>query len=158
LIKRKNFLYRVVISFLYVMIIAILGMAGYAVYALISQARVQPETPVNSTANLAQLAQGIQSYAKGHNGNLPDMMLQKTFKQQLYPYVKSDAVFVSEISPQALQPNWRLDRKKEAAIGKNTVVMFDPTDDIDGTYSVLYGSWQTAKVTKVQLDDGLENP
>jgi hypothetical protein len=157
MIKRKDLLYRIVITCLYAFIASIVGVVIYFSTGLISQAHVTSDIPADSTSHLQQLGIGIQAYAKDHNGNLPNMMLALTFKQQVYPYVKSDSAFVSEVSSKALQPNWRLDGSKITALNASTVVMFDPSDNVEGTYSVLYGSWDTAVVPKAQLDQGLGN-
>ena len=105
-------------------------------------ARQQAEAAYQSQSliNLKQLGLELSQYMQDNDERLPPMQSAAATQKAIYPYIKSDAVFVHPRTHQPYQPNSSLSGRTLASFADpaTMVVYYEPAPAPDGTRGVVF--------------------
>jgi hypothetical protein len=89
---------------------------------------------------LKQLALAFQMYVQDYDDRLPPMTNPAAVKKALFPYVKSEAVFVHPTTREPYQPNPALSHRKLISIEQpdKVVAFYEAHPSADGTRRVVF--------------------
>ena len=112
---------------------------------------------VESESNLKQIGLAMMQYSQDNDEYLPPMRDAAVAKKALWPYVKSDQVFLNPMTKQPFLPNTSIAHRSLASFNSpaNFVIYYEATPAPDNTRRVLFldghvknipeGAWPTLK-------------
>ena len=94
----------------------------------------------DSDSNLKQIGLAVMQYVQDYDETLPPMTDAATVKKAIFPYIKSDDVFINPASHQPYLPNTSLSHRKLASINApaDMVLYYEATPAPDNTRRVLF--------------------
>ncbi|MBV9851884.1 MAG: hypothetical protein JO250_19630 [Armatimonadetes bacterium] len=115
-------------------------------------ARDDQNLGIQSLSNLKQLGLAVLQYTQDHDETLPPMQDAATVKKAIYPYVKSDAVFINPLSKQPYVPNTSLSHRKLASVSApaSLVLYYEATPAPDNTRAVLFMDGHVKRIPESQ--------
>jgi hypothetical protein len=103
---------------------------------------------VTSLDNLRQLGVAFAMYVQDYDDRLPPMTNPAVVKKALFPYVKSEAVFVQPTTREPYQPNPALSHRKLASIEQpdRVVAFYEGRPSMPGARWVVFVDGHTERV------------
>ena len=105
-----------------------------------------------SESNLKQLSLGLVQYTQDYDESLPPMKDAATLKKALYPYIKSDPVFLQPDTKRPYRPNASLSNRSFVIFDNpaTLVTMFEDAPDQDGTRAVAFLDGHVKRIPETQ--------
>jgi prepilin-type processing-associated H-X9-DG protein len=105
---------------------------------------------VTSLSILKQLGIAFEMYVQDYDDRLPPMTNPAAVKKALFPYVKSEAVFVHPTTREPYQPNPALSHRKRGSIEQpdKVVAFYEAHPSTDGTRRVLFADGHVEHVSE----------
>lgn len=122
----------------------IASLDGIQPYVPVSAAQVQAQTSENaeaqSVSNLKQIGLGLVQYNQDYDEKYPPMQSAAITQKAIYPYIKSDAIFLNPATHEPYRVNTSLSGHSLAEIDNpsSTVAYYEASAGSDGLRAVLF--------------------
>ncbi len=105
-----------------------------------------------SMSNLKQLGIAVIQYSQEQDEVYPPMQTMYQLKKAIYPFLRSDTVFVQPINKKFYVPNAALSKKSLASINQPsmTAMIYEADFDSDGKRAVGFADGHVKRVTPVE--------
>jgi len=105
-----------------------------------------------SLSNLKQMSLGMLQYVQDNDENMPPMKDAATVKNAIYPYVKSDQIFLQPDTKRPYQPNSSLSGRSLATFKDpaTMVTFYEDAPDQDNTRAVAFLDGHAKRIPESQ--------
>lgn len=105
-----------------------------------------------SVSNLKQLDLGLLQYMQDNDEYLPSMKDVATVKKAIYPYLKSDQIFLQPETKRPYQPNASLSKRSMASFNDpaTMVVLYEDAPDAANTRAVAFLDGHVKRIPEAQ--------
>ncbi len=120
--------------------------------AISADAASTQHNSLSSVSNLKQVSLGLLQYVQDYDENLPPMKDAATVKKAIYPYVKSDQIFIQPDTKRPYKPNSSLSGRSLATFSApaTMVTFYEDAADQDNTRAVAFLDGHVVRIPEAQ--------